>query len=51
MQRLVPAVEDVDDREPPVLVFRRELELLAVVPCIGALAELLDVLDGDYTLV
>jgi hypothetical protein len=48
VERLGLTIEDVDDREPAVLVFRSELELLAVVPCIGARTEFFDVFDGNW---
>ena len=48
VQRLVLGVEGVHDGEPAVLVRRGELELLAVVPCLGAGANLLNRLDGNY---
>jgi hypothetical protein len=36
MESLILPIEDVDDAEPPVFVFGCELELLTVIPRIGA---------------
>ena len=47
MQRLVLPIEDVDDRQPAVLVHLGELELLPVVPRVRGGPHFLDVLDRD----
>lgn len=44
MQRLVRAVDDVDDGEPAILVLLGELELLSIVTGIRAGPQFLDVL-------
>jgi hypothetical protein len=47
VESLVSAVEDVNDREPTVLVDLRKLELFAVVPRVGSGSHFFDVFDRD----
>lgn len=48
VEGLVVTVENVDNSEPPLFAFKRELELLAVIPSIGTGPYFFNSFDRNY---